>query len=230
MDCHTDVEAGRTSAAIKALDFVDGAQVVGLGTGRAASAFVRALGQRVGEGLRLKAVPTSQATADIAEECGIPLVTLDDVEEIDVTVDGADEVDPKLHLIKGYGAALVREKIVAAASRRLVILVGPEKLVSVLGQRGKLPVEVLPFGAVHCRRKLKTLGMGSEVRTHNGAPVVTDNGNYILDCLVESIPDPDYLDRNLCAVPGVLGTGIFAGMAEAVIVDDESGARVLRRS
>ncbi len=217
------------TAAEQALDFVASGQVVGLGTGRAASAFVRALGERSAAGLSVRGVPTSQATVDLAAECGIPLTTLDAVESIDVTVDGADEVDPDLHLIKGYGAALVREKIVAAASKRLVILVGPEKLVNALGERGKLPVEVVPFGVEPCRRQLAAMGLPAVLRMQGDSPVVTDNGNHILDCAVESIPDPAYLDRNLCCVPGVLGTGIFANMATAVIVDEEGGARVMRR-
>ncbi|HVM97293.1 MAG TPA: ribose 5-phosphate isomerase A, partial [Candidatus Acidoferrales bacterium] len=129
----------------RALDLVAENSIVGLGTGRAATEFVRALGERVRQGFKVRGIPTSEATAEVAKEYGIPLLQLDDVDAIDITVDGADEVDPNLDLIKGYGGALVREKIVAAASKREVILVGSEKLVSVLGSRGKLPVEVIPF-------------------------------------------------------------------------------------
>src|SRR5512139_3345448 len=131
--------------ATRALEFVTDGNIVGLGTGRAATAFVHALGRRVQGGLRISGVPTSAATAVAARECGIALVDLDAIEAIDVTVDGADEVDPHLNLIKGYGGALVSEKVVAAASRTEVILVTSEKLVAVLGQRGILPVEVIPF-------------------------------------------------------------------------------------
>lgn len=220
----------KKSAAVLALDFVKDGDIVGLGTGRAANAFVRALGERVQAGLSVRGVPTSQATAELARECSIPLSALDDVASIDVTIDGADEVDPQLNLIKGYGAALVREKIVAAASRRLVILVGPEKLVDVLGQRGRIPVEVIPFGAATCTRHFAAMGLDGALREENGNKVVTDNGNYIFDCSVRAIADPAALDRQLCCVPGVVGTGIFAGMADAVLVDEESGARVLRRA
>lgn len=215
------------SAAEMALEFVSHGCTVGLGTGRAASAFVRALGARADGGLDVRGVPTSQATADLARQCGIPLVTLDDVEQIDVTVDGADEVDPQRNLIKGYGAALVREKVVAAASRRLVILVGPEKLVEVLGQRGRIPVEILPFAASVCHRRFTAMGLAGEVRRDGDVPVITDNGNYIYDCRVSGIADPAAVDRELCCVPGVLGTGIFAGMADTVIVDEPTGATLL---
>ena len=215
--------SGRSAAEI-ALDFVEDGHIVGLGTGRAASAFVRALGGRVRAGLSVRGVPTSQATAELASECGVELVGLDDVEALDVTIDGADEVDPQLDLIKGYGAALVREKIVAAASRRLVILIGPEKLVDRLGQRGRIPVEVIPFATATCARRFAGMGLAGGVREDNGEKVLTDNGNYVFDCQVTSIDDPAALDRELCCVPGVLGTGIFAGMAEAVVVDDPQGA------
>ncbi len=216
-------------AAELALDFVEDGFTVGLGTGRAASAFVRALGERVRAGLSVRAVPTSVATADLARASGIVVVDLDDVEAIDVTIDGADEVDPGLNLIKGYGAAMVREKVVASASQCLVILVGPEKLVDVLGRRGRLPVEVIPFAAASCARVFTQMGLAGALRSNDGAPVVTDNGNFVYDCRVDAIADPVSLDRELCCVPGVLGTGIFAGMARAVIVDAAAGARLMRR-
>lgn len=223
------MEAGGRNAAELALGFVNEGDVVGLGTGRAANAFVRALGERVRAGLSVRGVPTSQATADLARQCAIPLVALDDVDAIDVTVDGADEVDPRLDLIKGYGAAMVREKIVAAASRRLVIVVGPEKLVTTLGERGRVPVEVIPFGAAVCARRFAEMGLDGALREDRGEKVITDNGNYVFDCRVQAIADPAALDRELCCIPGVVGTGIFAGMAAAVVVDEEGGGRVMRR-
>lgn len=211
----------------RALEFVrDGARL-GLGTGRAATAFVRALGARVRGGLRVVGVPTSEDTARLATEVGVPLSTLAETPELDLTFDGADEVDPDLNLIKGYGAALVREKIVAASSQRLVILVGDEKIVSVLGARGILPVEVVPFGEALCRRRLAALGLDSNPRVKDGAVVVTDNGNHILDCRVSRIDDPAALDAEILRIPGVLGTGIFAGMADVVLV--QSGDRVDER-
>jgi ribose 5-phosphate isomerase A len=216
-------------AAERALEFVPDDSVVGLGTGRAASSFVRLLAARMRGGLRVRGVPTSEATAELARRLGIPLVALADAGELAVTVDGADEVDPALNLIKGYGGALVREKIVAASSKRLVILVGKEKLVPALGTRGKLPVEVVPFAVPLCRRRLRELGCEPECRVVGGATVVTDNGNHILDCRVTLIDDPAALDQAIRAIPGVLGTGLFVGMASAVIAQGEDGVEVYRR-
>lgn len=219
------------TAAEAALAFVADGQVVGLGTGRAASAFVRALALRMkGDGLRVQGVPTSRATEVLARDEGIPLLDLADVDAIDVTVDGADEVDPCLDAIKGYGGALVREKVVAAASRRLVLVVGPEKLVARLGERGKLPVEVVPFAAALVRRRLAELGCPPELRRGpDGAPAVTDNGNWILDARIGTLEDPGALDRAILCIPGVVGTGLFVGMADAVVVAGPDGAQVRRR-
>ena len=223
------VETDASALAALALAHVRPGQVVGLGTGRAATAFVHALGRQVQQGLRVTAVPTSEATAALARALGIPLTSLDDSPSVDVTVDGADEVDPRLDLIKGYGGALLREKVVAAASRHLVILIGREKLVPVLGGRGRLPVEVLPFAVGLCRRRLADAGHAPALRQRAGAPVVTDNGNVILDCGVRAIADPPGLDRALRAIPGVVGTGLFLGMAETVLVWDGAGVTTLTR-
>lgn len=212
------------------MDFLLGATVVGLGTGRAATEFVRSLGERVRGGLDIRGVPTSETTAALATELGIPLATLEEVRgAIDVTFDGADEVDPKLDLIKGYGGALVREKIVAAASQRLVILVGAEKLVPALGARGRLPVEVIPFATPLCSRRLEEWGLPGKLRSADGRPYVTDNGNYILDCAVRSIGDPGELDTRIRSIPGVVGTGLFAGMADVVLVQDGDEVQERRR-
>jgi len=210
------------TVAERALELVEDGQVVGLGTGRAAAAFVEALAARMKEGgLRVQGVPTSLATESLARELGIPLLEMSAVDSIDVTFDGADEVDPALDVIKGYGAALVREKIVATASRKLVILVGHEKLVARLGQRGKLPVEVVPFGVSLVRARLAALGFPADVRRGpDGEPLVSDNGNWILDCRVERIPNPAQLDTAILAIPGVVGTGLFVGMADVVLVQD----------
>jgi ribose 5-phosphate isomerase A len=222
MTLHPDDAAALAAAA---LALVRAGQVVGLGTGRAAEAFIRALAAAVGQGLRITAVPTSEASAVLAREAGIPLQSLDGAAAIDVTVDGADEVDPRLNLIKGYGGALVREKIVAAASRRFVVVAGRDKLVPALGSRGRLPVEVVPFAAAFCARRLADLGIPATIRTRGSAPVVTDNGNLILDGAVGRIEDPAGLEQAVRAVPGVVGTGLFLGMAERVLVGD--GGRVL---
>jgi ribose 5-phosphate isomerase A len=211
----------------RALDFVTEGSVIGLGSGRAATAFVRSLGERVRGGFRIRGVPTSQATAEVAREVGVPLTSLAEAATLDLTVDGADEVDPQLDLIKGYGGALVREKIVAASSRRLVILVGSEKLVDTLGQRGILPVEVVPYGVTLCRRRFAELGFESEIRNAGGRPFMTDNGNLILDCKIPLLDAPDQLESTLLHVPGVVGTGLFLGMADTVLVQD--GEKITER-
>ncbi len=210
--------------ALRALEFVREDTIVGLGSGRAATAFVRRLGERVADGLRIRGIPTSEPTADVAREVGIPLVGFDEAVVIDVTVDGADEVDPNLDLIKGYGRALVREKIVAAASTREIILVGDEKLVPTLGSRGLVPVEVLPFAAPFCAREFERLGCRPQRRNEkDGSPVVSDNGNWILDCGVDPIGNPAELDAGLRAIPGVVGTGLFLGIADLVLVGNADG-------
>jgi ribose 5-phosphate isomerase A len=211
-----------------ALDMVRDGNIVGLGTGRTATAFIEALGARARAGLRIRGVPTSEGSAALARQLGIPLANLDDITSIDIDFDGADEVDPRLDLIKGYGNALVREKIVAAAAKQVVILVGPEKIVPVLGNRGRLPVEVVPFGLGFCRRQLMELGYPSTPRSANEKLVVSDNGNYILDCQVGPIPDPARLDSVILSIPGVVGTGLFVGMANIVLVQREGKAEILR--
>jgi ribose 5-phosphate isomerase A len=202
----------------QALQHITDGQVVGLGTGRAAVQFVQALGKRVQGGLRVRGVATSQSTADLAAQLGIPMTTLAAVDALDVDVDGADEVDPQLRLIKGYGGALVREKIVAASSRMFIVLVGAEKLVGVLGQRGKLPVEVVPFGVDLVRRRLERLGLAATIRQAQGKAFVSDNGNLILDVAIPPQPDPAALEQQLRAIPGVVDTGLFLNMADLVLI------------
>ena len=211
----------------RALGFVKDDTVVGLGAGRAATAFVRVLAARVRDGFRVRGVPVSEATAELAEELGVPLVGLE--AEIDVTVDGADEVDPDLNLIKGYGGALVRERIVAAASRRQIILVERDKLVPRLGSRGRLPVEVVSFALPLSRRRLAALGLAPTLRMAGESQFVTDNGNVILDCVVGPIVDPPALERALRAVPGVVDTGLFLGTADTVLVADGTSVSELSR-
>jgi ribose 5-phosphate isomerase A len=175
-------------------------------------------------------VPTSKATAELAIQLGIPVTSLDEVAEVDVAIDGADEVDPQLNLIKGYGGALVREKIVAASAKQFIVLVGPEKLASKLGARGKLPVEVLPFGVTPCRRWLETLGLPSTLRgNNNGLPYESDNGNYILDCTVGALELSSELESKLRAIPGLVGTGLFLKMADIVIIQDGDIFEIRRR-
>ena len=226
-----DDGAAAANAANAALEWVRDGMNLGLGTGRAASAFVNALGARVADGLKITGVPTSDATAELAAGLGIPLARLEDVGHLDITFDGADEVDPQLDVIKGYGAAMVREKIVAASSGQLIILIGPEKLVSDLGQRGRLPIEVLPFGEALVRQELEKLGLGADRRVDDHSkPVVTDNGNWILDAKLQTPLDPRALELGITAIPGVLGTGFFLGMADAVIIGSGHEVEVRRRN
>jgi ribose 5-phosphate isomerase A len=227
-DAHQLSDAGASALAAEALRHVASGQIVGLGTGHAATAFVRALGARVGAGLDVRGVPTSEATAVLARSLGIKLVGPDDVDAVDVAVDGADEVDPHGNLIKGYGGALLREKIVALLARRFIVLVGSEKLVSVLGDRGRLPTEVTPFALAVVRRRLARLGFPGKLRLADGRPVVTDNGNHLLDCRVGPLRDPAALDAAVSALPGVLATGIFVGMRPTVLVWDGTRCRELR--
>jgi ribose 5-phosphate isomerase A len=206
----------------KALDYVADGMTVGLGSGRAAERFIRAL---AGGGRHVRCVATSTTSGELAKSLGLPVVTLDDVSHLDLTVDGADEVDPQLNLIKGYGRALVREKIVAAASKHRVILIGPDgvadKLVPVLGARGKLPVEVLRFGLAVVRGKLEEMGIPSTpVTRDDGELFFSDNGNVILTCKVGPIADPVALERRITSIPGVVGTGLFLGMADAVLIQN----------
>ena len=212
--------------AMRALGLVRDGTVVGLGTGRAATAFLHALAGRVRDGCRVKGVPTSEETERVARELGIPLVGLE--ADLDLTVDGADEVDPELNLIKGYGGALVRERIVAAASPRQVILVTADKLVKVLGSHGRLPVEVLPFALPLCRRRLEALGLKPVLRTEEeDRPFVTDNWNVLVDCATDPIEDPPALERAILAIPGVIDTGLFLGTADTVLVADGATVREL---
>jgi ribose 5-phosphate isomerase A len=205
----------------RALDFVADGAVVGLGSGRASTEFIKLVGARVRSGLRVRGVPTSQTSAELAQSLGIPLVSLEGGMPLALTVDGADEVDPQLNLIKGYGRALVREKIVAAASRLLVILVGAGKTVPALGSRGKLPVEVVPFALPLCRARLTELGLRPVAYEVDGKLFVSDNGNAILDCGVDPISDPAALEASIQAIPGVVGTGLFLGMADVVLFGDD---------
>jgi ribose 5-phosphate isomerase A len=212
------VDASLVVLAAKALDLVPDGSRIGLGTGRAAEAFLRALAERVRKGFRVRGVPTSEATAALAKSLGVPLDTLRD-EPLVVTIDGADEVERgTLNLIKGRGGALVRERIVAAAARRQVILVTEEKLVGRLGEHGVLPVEVIPLAEPLCRQRIAALGPRPVLRMRAGTPYVSDNGNWIFDCGIGPLENAAGLERELIAIPGVVDTGLFLGTAEAVLV------------
>lgn len=217
------------AVAEQALELVHDGAKVGLGSGRASAAFIAKLGARVHAGLRVVGVPTSDASAAQARALGIPLVELDEDLELDLTVDGADEVAPNLDLVKGWGGALVRERIVAAASRRQIILVGPEKLVPGLGARGRVPVEVIPLARGLVTRHLRTLGIVPTVRlaADGRTPFLTDNGNLTLDCRLaaplQGSEEARAVEARLLAIPGVVDTGLFLGTAERVLIGREGG-------
>jgi ribose 5-phosphate isomerase A len=223
-------DPGVRAAAAHAMTFIREGARIGLGTGRAASAFVDQLGSRVRNGFPVSAVPTSQATADRARQAGIPLIEPGDGGFLDLTVDGADEVAPNLDLVKGLGGALVRERIVAAASARLLILVGEEKLVRGLGELGPIPVEVIPLGAWLAERELQALQLVPTRRLDPGGsrPFITENGNFTYDCAVpaplrDAVAARD-LERAIRAIVGVVDTGLVLGKADAVIVGRSDGS------
>jgi len=205
-------------AARDSLRFVQDGQIVGLGTGSTAAYFVRFLGERVREGLKIKGIPTAVRTRELATSLGIPLTTLDEYQEIDVTIDGADEINPHLQLIKGGGGALLREKVVASASKKLVIIADSSKQVAILG-KFPLPVEVVGFAQALVTKKIQGLGATVKLRVESdGKPYVTDEGHHILDCCFGRIPDPPALARKLSDMPGVMEHGLFIGMASVALV------------
>ncbi len=215
--------------AVEAADMVKSGMVVGLGTGRAAAMFVRALAGRLREGLDIRAIPTSNKTAQLAEELSVPLTTLDDVDTIDIDVDGADEVDPELNLIKGHGGALLRERVVASISKCFVVLVGEEKLVPHLGAKMSVPVEVVPFAVPTARRALTALGANAVLRVNAGIPFESDNGNQIIDARFEDIANAKELETSIDEVPGVVDSGLFVGMADLVLVQLDGSSRRMER-
>jgi len=211
-------------AAEKAVDdFVTDGMIVGLGTGSTAYYAIKRIGELVSKGFRLTCVATSVQSENIAKECGITVVDVDDVEYIDVTIDGADEVDPNMQLIKGLGGALLREKIVASASRSEVIIVDESKLVERLGTKCPLPVEVLIFGHKKTKKALERQGCSAVLRIRDGAPFVTDSGNYIYDCEFKGIDNPFFLETRINVIPGVVDNGLFLNTATAVVVSSADG-------
>jgi ribose 5-phosphate isomerase A len=206
----------------KAAEYVKDGMVVGLGTGSTAYWVVKKVGEMVEEGLNIRAVSTSEETKKLAEESNIPLVSLADVKYIDLTIDGADEVDSNLNLIKGGGGALVREKIVAHNSKKLIIIVDESKIVEKLGAF-PLPVEVVHFGADKTLINLEKFDCQPKLRKENGENFNTDNHNYIIDCNFEEIENPRKLNNELNELPGVVETGLFVDMADKVIMGTNQG-------
>jgi ribose 5-phosphate isomerase A len=230
-----DPEALKRDAAAKALTFVEDGMRLGLGTGSTAKHFVDLLAERVRAGLNVVGVPTSEVTRAQAERLNVPLTTLDETPELDLTIDGADEIDPQLNLIKGGGGALLREKIVAAASARMIVIADASKQVPALG-RFPLPIEVNAFGLGATRRAIEKVLEASgcpaplKVRTKaDGHVFVTDGGHMILDAACERIDDPATLAVRLNAVPGVVEHGLFIGLASFAIIASPGGAEVVGR-
>ena len=230
-----NIESYKRAAAARALDFVRPGMRLGLGTGSTAAHFVDVLSERVRAGLDIVAVPTSEVTRERAARGGIALTTLDETPQLDLTVDGADEVAPDLSLIKGGGGALLREKIVAAASAKMLVIADQSKWVTVLG-RFPLPVEIAPFGAAATRRAVEAAtaaagcpGPASFRKTPNGHAFVTDGGHWLLDAQLQRIPDPQALAARLAAVPGVMEHGLFIGLARTAIVAGPDGVRLIER-
>lgn len=217
-----------------ALNLVKPGMKVGLGSGAASERFLRGLGEKVKAGLSVVGVPTSLKIEAMAKSLGVPLVDLADALPLDLAVDGADEVDPDLNMIKGYGRALLREKVVALAAKQFVILIGPERVaekrVDVLGRRGKVPIEVVPFAVPLVAKLLADLHYTTEVLTENDQPVVSDNGNTLMTVIVDEIDDPPGFDLLLKGIPGVIETGLFLDMADAVLIETDGKVEELRRA
>ena len=234
MTDNADSDRRKREAAQRALDLVEPGMRLGLGTGSTARHFVELLGRKVAGGFQVRCVATSAATEAQARGLGIPMATLDESPELDLTVDGADEIDPALRLIKGGGGALLREKIVAAASRRMAVIADSSKLVARLGAF-PLPVEVVPFGLSatrrHIARALSDLGLTGPIRLRGGgSPFVTDGGHNILDCALGSIPDAERLAAALSVIPGVVEHGLFIGYAQSAIIAGPNGVEIVDRA
>jgi ribose 5-phosphate isomerase A len=230
-----DVEAQKRAAAARAVEFVRPRMRLGLGTGSTAKHFVELLAERVRGGLDVVAVPTSEATRAQADRLGIALTTLDETPELDLTIDGADEIAPDLTLIKGGGGALLREKIVAAASAKMLVIADQSKWVATLG-RFPLPVEIAPFGAAATRRAVEAAtaaagcpGAAVLRKGQNGHAFVTDGGHWLLDAQLQRIGDPQTLAARLSAVPGVMEHGLFIGLARTAILGGPDGVRLIER-
>ena len=230
-----DAESFKRAAAARALDFVQPGMRLGLGTGSTAAHFVDLLSERVRSGLEVIAVPSSEATRERAERGGIALTTLDETPQLDVTVDGADEIAPDLTLIKGGGGALLREKIIAAASDRMIVIADDSKWVSVLGQF-PLPIEISPFGAGAISRAVEAANADAGCpgpialrRGPDGGPFVTDGGHWLLDAKLNRIPDPADLAARLAEIPGVMEHGLFVGLARTVILAGPNGVTLVER-
>lgn len=213
----------------KAAEYVQNGMALGLGTGSTVRFFVERLGELVGEGLDVVGVPTSKRTEDLARQVGVPLTTLEETPTLDMAVDGADEVDPNLNLIKGMGGALLREKIVASSCKEFIVIADESKLVDKLGTKSPLPVEVTQFGWTSVKEWISKLGCIPNLRIVEGNPYLTDNQNYLLECEFKGIDDPYDLDKRLHNFPGVVETGLFLDLACRAIIGKESGVQEIEK-
>lgn len=207
-----------------AVKFIEPNMTIGIGTGSTVHFFIQALAKKIKEGLNIQAVPTSTNTLQLATQLHIPIIDLNDINLLDITVDGADEIDPQLNLIKGGGGALLQEKIVAAASKKIIIIADESKVVDQLG-KFPLPVEVIPFAWKQMQRQIEKLGCSNIVlRTKENEPFITDHGHYILDCHFEKINDAFLLHQQLNNIPGVVDNGLFIGMAHNAVIGYNDGS------
>jgi ribose 5-phosphate isomerase A len=219
----------KAAAALQSVEYVADGMVVGLGTGSTAKYVIELLGERVKQGLKIRGIPTSKVSSDLAASLGIPLTSLDKVESIDLTIDGADEIGPGLELIKGGGGALLHEKIVASSSKRLLIVADEKKRVAQLG-RFPLPVEVIQFAAAPVERQLRKLGGNPRLRVGaDGRPFITDEGNFLFDLSFGQISDPPALANALKSIVGLVEHGLFLDLASIAIVAGPSGTQVLTK-
>ena len=214
-------------AAEKACEYIEDGMILGLGTGSTVEYALRKIGKMVNGGMKIKGIPTSVRTKKIAIEEKIPLISLDENPEIDLTIDGADEVDSELRLIKGGGGALAREKIIAYHSKKLVIVIDETKVVKMLGIDFSLPVEVIKFGWNLTKNKLQEFNCNVDLRKIMNNPYITDNSNYILDCEFDRINEPEQLEIDINNIPGVVENGLFIGLADEVIVGSKQGIKTL---
>ena len=221
-------DEAKLKAAQRALDFVQDGMSLGLGSGTTSTIFIKQLGERVKQGLRVQGIATSDASQQLAESLSIPITTFDQCPELDLAIDGADEVGPDLALIKGGGGAMLREKIVASAARRFIVIADSSKLVDTLG-RFPLPVEVIQMALPLVSRKLEALDLNPKLRHHpDGSLYITDEGNFILDCACGSIPDPAWTASELRGIVGVVEHGLFVNMASLALIAGDDGVREVR--
>jgi len=230
LDSANEVETFKRRAAEAAVGLVKDGMVLGLGTGSTVRYFLEALADHAHAGVDVRGVPTSRATDRLAKRLGITLTSLEEHPRLDLAVDGADEVGPRLALVKGGGGALLREKIVAAAAKRFVVIADESKVVRHLGQRDPVPAEVSPFGWPVAKPGLEALGCVARLRRKGSNVVRTDNGNYLLDCRFPQIRDPAKLERDMKAVPGVIESGLFVEMADLALIGGSRGVWRLTRA